>query len=37
MYVTICGKFVPNEGGVAGYVTEFDANITQSEACRSGK
>ncbi|MHA9739252.1 DUF6783 domain-containing protein [uncultured Robinsoniella sp.] len=21
MYVTVCGKFVPNEGHVAGYVT----------------
>ncbi|MDE6991584.1 MAG: hypothetical protein K2P42_13130 [Lachnospiraceae bacterium] len=20
MYVTVCGRFVPNEGGVAGYV-----------------
>ncbi|WP_395025711.1 DUF6783 domain-containing protein, partial [Robinsoniella sp.] len=21
MYVTVCGRFVPNEGRIAGYVT----------------
>ena len=28
MYVTICGKFVPNEGGVAGCVDRMRAKYT---------
>ena len=42
MYVTVCGRFVPNEGGVGGQrhkgqcltSTEYGANITQSGAYR---
>ena len=28
MYVTICGRFCPNEGGVAGYVNRMRAKYT---------
>ena len=30
LYFTICGRFTPNVGGIADYVTKFGGNITQS-------
>ncbi|MHA9742054.1 DUF6783 domain-containing protein [uncultured Robinsoniella sp.] len=27
MYVPVCGRFVTNEGRIAGYVPEFRAKI----------
>ncbi|MEQ2747569.1 MULTISPECIES: DUF6783 domain-containing protein [Blautia] len=37
MYVTICGRFCPDEGVVAGYVNRIRENIPQSGACRLWK
>ncbi len=41
MYVTICGRFCPDEGAVAGYdkikdgkATEFGQNLPQSKVYR---
>ncbi len=28
LYVTVCGRFVPNEGGVAGYVDRMRGKYT---------
>ena len=33
MCVTICGRFCPDEGAIAGYGNEFGQNIPQSGAC----
>jgi len=33
MYVTVCGKFVPNEVSVTDMLAGFNTNITQSVAC----
>nr|WP_308742231.1 DUF6783 domain-containing protein [uncultured Anaerocolumna sp.] len=37
MCVTLSGRFVPNEGGVVGYVAELGANMPLSGACRLGQ
>ncbi|MFR6583406.1 MAG: DUF6783 domain-containing protein [Ruminococcus sp.] len=31
MYITICGRFCPDEGAAAGCVGRIRANIPQSE------
>ncbi|MEO3234677.1 MULTISPECIES: DUF6783 domain-containing protein [Clostridia] len=34
MYVTICGRFCPDEDAVVGYVGRIRAKYTASGACR---